>query len=386
MKILVKTLFGLEEVLAEELRQMGVEKIEMLRRAVRFEGDLKMLYRANYELRTAIRILVPFHTFKARNEHDLYKGIRKIDWSKKMKVTDTLAVDATTHSDYFNHSKYVALKTKDAIVDQFRDDTGRRPNVDVHYPTIRIQIHIHDENVTVSLDSSGEPLFKRGYRTEKLDAPISEVLAAGIIMLSGWKADCNFIDPMCGSGTIPIEAAMFAYNTPAQYFRKAFGFQTWRDYDERIWKGVRLDAEKRIRDFDYQILGFDKDFKATRISQHNATGAQMEDKIIFKRQKFEKLVPPEGGGWMIINPPYDERLQDLGIKELYQMMGNQFKQHFAGWQAWVISSNMGALKSIGLRPSRKIPLFNGPLECRLVKFEMYEGSRRKTVDMRGIKE
>ena len=222
MKILVKTLFGLEEVVADELRQMGVEKIEMLRRAVQFEGDLTMLYRANYELRTAIRILVPQYTFKAKNEHVFYKEIRKIDWSKHMKVTDTLAVDATTHSDFFTHSKYVALKTKDAIVDQFRDNMGRRPSVNVHAPTLRIQIHIHNDNVIGSFDSSGEPLFKRGYRIEKLDAPISEVLAAGIVLLSGWKADCNFIDPMWGSGTIPIEAAMIAYNVPAQTFREKF--------------------------------------------------------------------------------------------------------------------------------------------------------------------
>ena len=302
MKILVKTLFGLEDVLTEELQQMGVQHTEKLRRAVRFEGDLTMLYRANYELRTAIRILVPFHTFKAKNEHQLYKQIKKVDWSQHMKVTDTLAIDATTHSDFFNHSKYVALKTKDAIVDQFRDNTGRRPNVNIHAPTLRIQVHIHNDNVTLSFDSSGEPLFKRGYRIDKLDAPISEVLAAGIILLSGWKADCNFIDPMCGSGTIPIEAAMIAYNIPPQIFRKKFGFQTWKNFDQRIWKGVQLDAEKRKRDFDFQILGFDKDFKATRIAQHNAAAAQLSDKIIFKRQKFKKLVPPEGKGLMMINP------------------------------------------------------------------------------------
>ena len=377
MKILVKTLFGLEEVLAEELREMGVVEMEMLTRAVQFEGDLKMLYRANYELRTAIRILVPFYKFRARDEHDLYDEIKKIDWSKHMKVTDTLAVDATIHSEYFNHSKYVALKTKDAIVDQFRDNTGRRPNVEIYYPTLQIQIHIYKDQGIVSFDSSGEALFKRGYRTERLDAPINEVLAAGMLKLAGWKGDRNFIDPMCGSGTIPIEAAMIAYNIPAQTFREKFGFETWKDFDQRLWAGVKQDAEKRKRDFDFQIFGFDKDFKAYRVAQHNRAAAKLDDAIIIKRQKFEKLVPPEGQGLMLINPPYDVRLQDEGIKDLYQMMGDQFKKQFAGWVAWIISPNMGALKSVGLRPSRKIPLFNGSLDCRFVKFEMYEGSRRK---------
>lgn len=376
MKFIAKTVTGLEEVLSNEIKQLGGEQIKILKRAVSFEGNLKLLYRANLELRTAIRILVPIYSFRARNEHILYKRIKALDWSRYMKVNDTLAIDGTTHSEYFNHSKYVALKSKDAIVDQFREKTGRRPNVNVHSPTLRINIHIQDDEVNVSLDSSGEPLFKRGYREERLEAPLNEILAAGMILISGWNKDSDFLDAMCGSGTLPIEAGLIAKNIPSQWKRKKFGFQKWKDFDIALWHEVRNEAQARIVDFDYDIFGLDRDFRAISIARVNALSADLSEDINFQRTTFEKLEAPSSKGIMILNPPYDERLHIKNINEMYKMMGDRFKQEFKGWEVWVISSNFEALKHIGLRPSKKIRLNNGSLECKFLKFEMYEGSKK----------
>lgn len=377
MKILSKTIAGLEQILADEIEQLGGKNIRILKRAVSFEGDLKILYRSNLELRTALRILVPIYSFKARNENVYYDKIKQLDWSKYMRVTDTLAINGTTHSQYFNHSKYVALKAKDAIVDQFREKEGRRPNVNVHAPTLRLNIHIQDEDVNVSLDSSGQPLFKRGYRIERMEAPLNEILAAGMILSSGWKKDCDFVDAMCGSGTLLIEAGMMAKNIPPLWFRKeGFGFQRWRDYDEKLWQTVLSEAKERITDFNHKIYGFDRDFKAISTAKINVLAAELTENISLRRMAFERLEAPAEKGILIINPPYDERLHIKNINELYKMMGDQFKQNFKGWEAWIISSNMQALKHIGLRPSKKIRLMNGALDCKFLKFEMYEGSRK----------
>lgn len=376
MKFLAKTFKGLEQVLANEIKALGGEKIKIFKRAVSFEGNQKLLYKANLELRTAVRILLPIYSFKARNENIFYQRIKALDWSKYMSVKDTLAIDGTTHSRYFNHSKYIALKAKDAIVDQFRDKEGRRPNVNVHAPTLRVNIHIQEDEVNVSLDSSNSPLFKRGYREERMEAPLNEILAAGMILLSGWNRDKDFVDPMCGSGTLPIEAAMIAKNIPSQWKRKSFGFQKWKDYDEALWKEVRKEAENKIVDFPFNIFGYDRDFKAISVARINALSAELNEVIQLKRTTFEKLEAPNSKGIMILNPPYDERLQIKNITELYKMMGDQFKQQFKGWEVWVISSNFQALKNIGLRPSKKISLQNGALDCKFLKFEMYEGSKK----------
>ena len=376
MKFLAKTVTGLEQVLADEIKNIGGQNIELLKRAVRFEGDLKTLYRANLELRTAIRILVPMYSFVADDENIYYDKIREIDWSQHMKVSDTLAIDATTFGEYFTHSKYIALKTKDAIVDQFRDNTGRRPNVNVVSPTMRLNIHIMGNEVNVLMDSSGDPLFKRGYRVERMDAPLNEVLAAGMILLSDWERDCDFVDPMCGSGTLLIEAGLIARNMPSQWNRTSFGFQKWPNFDNDLWQEVRKESQENIIPFDHQILGYDRDFKAISIARTNIMTANLSDSIEVKRATFEKLEAPSSKGILMLNPPYDERLHIKNINELYKMMGDQFKQNFKGWNAWVISSNMRALKNIGLRPSKKIWLMNGSLDCKFLKFEMYEGSKR----------
>lgn len=377
MKILVKTLAGLEGILANELTALGAQNIEPLKRAVQFEGDLRLLYRTNYELRTAIRILVPIRTFQVNDENSLYRKVRQIKWSDYMDVDDTLAIDGVTNSPFFTHSKYIALKTKDAIVDQFRFVTGRRPNVDLDSPKLRINVHISHDQCTISLDSSGDPLFKRAYRADTVEAPINEVLSAGMILLSGWQKDCHFIDPMCGSGTNLIEAALYAYNIPPQLQRRYFGFTKWKDFDRKLWAEVKEQANDRITTFDHGIFGFDMDFKAIKITQQNIFGANLAGKIQVERKKFEKLTPPEGKGLLIMNPPYDERMATADINELYTMIGDRLKAAFCGYEAWIISANAEALKHIGLRSSKKIRLFNGQLECRFQKFELYEGSKKK---------
>lgn len=375
MEYIVKTMAGLEEVLATEIKAIGVEPT-VLKRAVRFDGELEHLYRANFELRTAIRVLQPVSVFHARTEDELYRKVGAVDWSEYMKLEDTLAVDAAVNSNYFRHSKYVALKTKDAIVDQFRHNTGRRPDVDINNPKLRINVHIGDDTVTLALDSSGASLHKRGYRLETLEAPINEVLAAGMILLSGWQRDSNFIDPMCGSGTLLIEAAMYAMHLPPQWQRNQFGFMSWSNFDRALWEKVKAEALAKKQPFEYQLLGFDKDFKALSVSRRNAMSAGLEEKLEFQRSAFQRLTPPPGPGMVVMNPPYDERLGIDDVKQFYKEIGDRLKQAFSGYQAWIICSNPEAVKSIGLRSSRKYVLFNGPLECRYLGFDLYEGSRK----------
>lgn len=377
MQLIAKTLAGLEEVLENEIRELGGENIVRLKRAVQFEGDLKLLYRANYELRTAVRILQPIAKLKVRNEHELYQEIQTINWQNYMHVRDTLAIDAAVASPNFNHSKYVALKTKDAIVDQFRDAFGRRPSVDINNPHLRINIHIGGETCTVSLDSSGDSLHKRKYRVSNTPAPLSEVLAAGMIKLSGWQADCDFIDPMCGSGTLLIEAAMIAYNVPAQLLRQKFGFMKWENFDRSLWRQVKQEARKRQKAFKHKILGFDLDMEAVKACRNNIREIKLDGRVRVAQKDFADLNMEENnGGIMIMNPPYGERLEEDNINAFYTMIGDTMKKGFPGFDVWIISSNFGALKNIGLRTSRKIPLFNGSLDCKFQKYEMYRGTRK----------
>jgi len=379
LKLIAKTLQGLEELLAEELKNLGAENIELMTRGVSFEGDKKLMYRANLEVRTALRILMSLdhEPFVVQNEDDLYDGIRAIDWSQYMDVDDTLAVNGRTFSSKITHSQYLALKTKDAIVDQFRDKTGKRPSVDLDNPTIRISVHINGvHEVRVSLDSSGDPLYKRGYRVETLLAPINEVLAAGLVMLSGWDRNSHFMDGMCGSGTIPIEAAMIAYDIAPQLQRKHFGFQNWQNFDKDLWDDIVHAARTRHRDFEHTIIGYDRDFRAMKAARQNIFSAALDGKVEARKLDFEKLLKIPEKGVLIMNPPYDVRLHDQNIEELYEMIGNRLKAEFAGYEAWILTSNFKAMKRFGLRPSRKIPLFNGSLECKFYKFEMYEGSKK----------
>jgi len=371
---IVKTFAGLEPVLAEELRAIGAQEVRELKRAVGFEGDKRLMYRANYELRTALRVLMPIGSFEAFREQDLYDGIRRIDWSKYMSVQDTLAVDAVANGEIFRHSKYVALLTKDAIVDQFRQFDGQRPNVNTIAPNLRVNINVHGSKVIVLLDSSGDSLHRRNYRRDSVEAPLNEVLAAGMILHSGWNASGHFVDPMCGSGTLPIEAALIAKRIPPQYKREHFGFFKWPDFDKRLWLQVKKEADDQVRDLEFDILAFDIDSRARNSTAVNLMASDLEQEIKVDKIAFEKLVPPHPTGTLMMNPPYDERLQMEDIFAFYQSIGDQLKKVWPGWSAWIISSNRDALKHIGLKASRKKTLFNGALECSFQKFEMYEGS------------
>ncbi len=377
LKCIAKTFFGLEEVLSRELEQLGARSVEILRRAVAFEGDQALLYRANLQLRTTLRILTSIHQFRARQDRELYNGIYQYGWHELLKPSNTLAVDAVIQSTHFKHSKYVALKTKDAIVDQLRTHYGRRPNVDTRQPDLRVHIHIAGHQVNVLLDSSGDSLHKRGYRLQTQAVPINEALAAGMILLSNWQADRDFIDPMCGSGTLPIEAAMIARNIPPQWHRRAFGFQRWRDYDESLWQTIKEEAGEGFRPFSHQIMGTDHNAGAIRLARQNARLAGVPEQIHWEKRAFEDWQSPERIALLIMNPPYDERLRSDSVQALYKMIGDQLKQHFTGCEAWILSSNMSALKSVGLRAARKMVLFNGSLECKFQQYEMYAGSKKK---------
>lgn len=365
---------GLEGVLAEELTAMGALNVEPLYRAVSFEGNKELMYKANYCCRTALRILKPITSFVARNELALYNNIFKIQWHEIFNINETFAIDAVTSGNYFTHSQYAALKVKDAIADEFREHFGARPSVDVEDPDLRINVHIENEKVTVSFDSSGESLHKRGYRKNVDKAPMNEVLAAGLIKLTGWKCDSNFVDCMCGSGTLPIEAAMLAMGLPAGFFRKKWGFMTWHDFDKELWQNVMLDAGAEMEEFNYEILASDRSAKAVEIARANIENAHMHYDIKLSKQDMFEMVPPEGGGIMIINPPYGERLEEKDIVTLYKGIGDALKKNFKGFEAWIISSNKDALKLIGLKPSKKIDVYNGPLECKFEKFDIFEGS------------
>lgn len=375
-EILIKTLHGLEEVLAEELRSIGAEEIQVLKRAVRCKGDEALLYKSNYLLRTALSVLKPIASFKAFNERKLYAKIKQIDWNKYLDVKSTFAVDAVTFGEVFTHSHYAALTVKDAIADQFREQNNVRPSVDTENPDLRINIHIADRLCTLSLDSSGESLMKRGYKQAVSKAPLSEVLGAGMIMLSGWDKKTDFTDPMSGSGTLPIEAALMARNIPPGSFR-AFSFMKWKNFDPELWVRIKQEAKAEIQPLPCKIRGFDKNRRAVNAALENANRAGVANDISIERQDFFRSEPESPGGLLLINPPYGERLEDPDeMTEFYTNIGDRLKQQYQGFDAWVLSSNIQALKHIGLRPSRKIKLFNGPLECSFRKFSLYAGSRK----------
>ncbi len=375
--MLAKTLYGMEELLAQELRQLGASAVETGVRHVTFEGDTGFMYKANLCCRTAIKILKPITAFNVFNEDDLYRKIYDIPWENHMDVDGSLAVDATVFSKQFTHSQFVALKSKDAIVDRFREREGKRPDVNLDHPSLRINVHIDRNICTVSLDSSGASLHKRGYKTAATLAPINEVLAAGMIMLSGWSGQCDFMDPMCGSGTILAEAAMIACNIPPNLNRDEFGFENWPDYDPDLYEIIENAALKKIKDFHFKIYGYDSDPVAVKKAKQNVKNANLQDFIEIRVQDFfESEKETSRPLHLVFNPPYDERLSVSDISEFYANIGNTLKRGYPGSNAWMITSNMEALKSVGLRPSKKIKLYNGKLESRFVRYELYEGSRK----------
>lgn len=381
MEFVAKTLHGLEPLLQQELEALGAQSVQPLRRGVSFEGDLSLLYRANYQLRTAIRILKPIYRFQARSERQLYHKIHSYNWAMHLRLEDSFAISTAVNSPHFSHSQYVALKAKDAIVDQFRKKTGTRPNVNTHNPDVGLNIHVQGEDFTVSLDSSGDSLHRRGYRDMGHLAPLNEVLAAGMLQLSGWAAHQPLLDPMCGTGTILWEAAMLGQGIPAGFFRKSgYAFMRWENYDEALFQKVKQEANDQRSNPTLQIHGGDKDLKAIRMCEDTIEALGLADAIQVRHLPFRRYPTPGEAGVLIMNPPYGERLGIRDILAFYQGIGDTFKKNYAGWTAWLISSNRDALKNIGLKVSQKHVLFNGPLECRFQKYEMYDGTKREKAD------
>lgn len=371
-----KTMAGLEEVLAEELLKTGATNIKKGIRSVSFSGGPETMYKANYQCRTALRILMPVKTFTITKQQELYDKVFELAWEEIFDVDQTFAIDGFVHESVFTHSKFVAQRAKDAIADRFRNKLKRRPSVDPKEPDIRINIHISKNLVTVSLDSSGSSLHKRGYREQTGLAPLNEVLAAGMLLLSGWDAKSDFYDPMCGSGTLLIEAAMFAHNIPPGYYRRQFSFQNWKDYDPSLWEKVKVEADGKIKRPEISFYGSDISAKMVEIAIENAKNADLNQDMSIKRRDFFKLEPLSENGILMTNPPYDERMEEEDIIAFYRVIGDTLKNNFQGFTAWILSGNLEAIKKVGLKTSRRIILFNGPIESRFAKYEMYKGTKR----------
>lgn len=374
--MLAKTFYGFESLLAKELRNLGAGNVREGNRMVTFEGDTGFLYKANLCLRTAIKVFKPIHQFKVFNEKQFYRELYDIDWPSLFTSEKTFAFDTTMHTDLFKNSMFISLKAKDALVDKFRAAGEERPNVDSRSADIRINIHVQDSSCTVSLDSSGNSLHQRGYKKAVNIAPINEVLAAGLLLNSGWDGRTDFLDPMCGSGTFLVEATMIACNIPANINRAHYAFKKWNDFDEELFQKIVESSLNRTREFHHRILGYDKAPSAVRKAQENIDFASLSEYITIERKDFFKTEKPVSGPLhMVFNPPYGERL-NVDVPTFYGKIGDTLKQGYPGTNAWFITSNLEALKYIGLRPSRKIKVFNGKLESRLVKYEMYEGSKK----------
>ncbi len=388
--MLAKTFKGLEEVLAQELIELGANDVQLERRAVSFRGDKALLYRANLCLRTASRILVPIVeatlTPKKKNiapEDLLYEAVKRVEWSRYMSVENTFAIDATVYSDTFRNSRFVTYRVKDAIADYWMEHADKRPSVAVEAPDILINVHIAKEHLTLSLDSSGESLHKRGYRVANTEAPINEALAAGMLLMAGWKGQSDFYDPMCGSGTLLIEAALIARNIAPGVFRQAFAFEKWPDFDAELWSDIYND-DSQEHEFTHKIYGSDASFYAIQQAAKNIKSAGVQKDVELKQIRMEEIKISNlqssisnPSPLVMLNPPYGERLKsNKEMEDLYSAIGSTLKHQFAGATAWIISSNDAAMKCIGLKPSRKVRLLNGELDCQFNRYDLFQGKRK----------
>lgn len=374
-EMIVKTMEGLEPVLAAELQGLGAEAPEPLTRGARIRGDLKMLYSINYNCRTALRVLVPLKCYPASNDKMLYEGAYEIPWEDYLLRGQTFAIDSVISYSSFQHSGYVSLKVKDAITDRFREKVGSRPSVDKNQPDLKINVRIFRDECTISLDSSGDSLHIRRYRQASVEAPLSEVLASGLLLLSGWDRQTPLVDPMCGSGTILTEAALMASRIPSGYFRKHYSFMRWPVFSPRLWKQVKEAHDAGIVRPDLRLFGSDKDRRAFEATRKNLEAAGVTRMVRLRLSAFEGLEPPVSNGFMVTNPPYGERLKVEDMIEFYKKIGDILKQKYSGYTAWILGSDLEAIKFIGLHPSKKIQVMNGQLECRFLRFDLYQGSK-----------
>ena len=373
-RMIAKTLQALEPVLAQELEALGATDIEQGRRMVSFTGDKKVLYRANYRLRTALRILLPIASFRANDPDELYRQLKRLDWSEWMQAGDTFAFDTVVYSETFTHSKYVGYRAKDALVDFFTERGEKRPMVRLDNPDRLFHIHISHDEVTLALDSSGESLHKRGWRAAQTEAPLSEVLAAGILLLAGWQGETDFIDPMCGSGTLLIEAALIARGIAPGSFRKSFAFQRWADYDPALFADVEAEC-RELKPFEHHIYGSDSSIEAVKVARHNVRTAGLADLITVSHRAMQDCPAPEAPALIVTNPPYGERLRLRDGEELYRMIGERLKHNYAGSTAWILAYKLEHFDKIGLRHSDRIKMLNGSLECELRAYTLFAGKR-----------
>ena len=377
-ELIAKTFQGLENILAKELTDLGANNIQIGRRMVSFTGDKALMYKANFALRTAIRILKPIKHFKAQTADQVYDAIKKMDWSQYLTNETSFAVDSVVFSKEFRHSKFVAYKVKDAIVDYFREKTGSRPNISITNPDLQLHIHIAEDDCTLSLDSSGESLHRRGYRQESVEAPLNEVLAAAMILMTGWDGECDLIDPMCGSGTIAIEAALIARNIAPGVFRKEYAFEKWNDFDQELFDTI-YNNDSKEREFTHKIYGYDINRNAVEIALKNVKAAGLSKEIEINQKDFHQFTRPEEKCIMVTNPPYGERISTPDLLGLYRTIGERLKHQFQDYDAWILSYREECFEQIGLKPSIKIPLYNGSLECEFRKYQIFSG---KYKDMR----
>lgn len=374
-EMVAKTLYGLEEILAGELLALGANDIQIGRRMVSFTGDKELLYKANFYCRTALRILKPIYHFKAKDADTVYKEVKKVKWEEYISLDKTFAIDSVIYSEDFNHSKFVAYRTKDAIVDYFMEKENKRPSVRVNNPDLYINIHISHNDCTLSIDSSGESLHKRGYRVDQTEAPLNEVLAAGMIMKTGWKGESNFVDPMCGSGTLLIEAAMIALNIAPGIHRKEFAFEKWIDFDQELFDRIYND-ESQEREFTFKCYGSDINPSAIEIAEKNIRSAGLMKYIDLKVLPFQQYTEAPRPGIMVTNPPYGERISTRDLLGLYNMIGERIKHVFTDYNVWILSYKDECFEKIGLRPSEKMKLINGSLDCEYRRYEIFEGKNK----------
>ena len=380
-EMIAKTYKGLEEVLASELVSLGANNVQLQRRAVSFTGNQALMYQANFHLRTASRVLKSILTFRAGDADEIYKKVKQYNWEKHMSLNTTFAIDSTVFSDEFRHSKFVAYRVKDAIADFFMEKYDKRPSVSIDNPKLMINVHVAQNQCTVSLDSSGDSLHKRGYRESQTEAPINEALAAGMILMTGWRGETDFMDPMCGSGTFLIEAGLIALNIPPGIYRNKFSFEDWNDFDEELFEEISND-DTGEREFEHVIYGSDISLRAIRTAEKNIKSAGLSKYIQVQVLPVQEIEVPSGKCLLVTNPPYGERINPANISEVYASLGTVLKHKFAGNSAWVISSNEEYLYKIGLKPGKKVELLNGSLDCLYCRYDIFEGKRNEFLSNR----
>lgn len=370
------TMHGLEDVLARELSSIGANDVSPAKRAVNFTADKDLIYKANLRLRTALRLLMPLKRYRADDEETLYTGAYHVQWSELFEVGKTFAIKAAVSGPVHTHSHYAALKVKDAIADQFRNAVGERPNVDAKNPDIVVHLRIYNNEISLSLDSSGQPLNKRGYRPREAVAPLNESLAAGMLLLAGFEGKTNFVDGMCGSGTLAIEAALIANKIAPGLLRKDFAFMHWKSFDPELFDVIRESTVNRIIESPHSIVAMDNDLQAIRSAREAAEAAQLSDVIEFRTGDFLFEMPPPAPGFLALNPPYGERITDVDIERLYERIGSKLKNDYGGYRAWILSGHYEAMNQLGLRSFQTYHLLNGPIECRYSGYQMYSGSKK----------